>query len=207
LILRKYLNLKKSPGGVIFSDRNSQKTKGDVMLKKGRKPEEGQDHAYDTIAKPASSAPKTGPSASSRPENTIIGENITIEGSIRGNEHLVIEGSMKGNVQMEGHDFRVGPRGRIEGEIKAQNVKISGQMIGNIMTKGKVEITKEADFMGDIRAKGISIEDGAYFKGSIELAQEPHRKTTLSGKSTTPATPAPVSETKTETAKKAVKEN
>lgn len=174
------------------------------MLKKGRKPEEDQSSPYDTIAKSEAPAPKSMASSSARTENTIIGENISIEGHIRGNEHLVIEGAMKGNVQMEGHDFRVGSRGRIEGEIKAQNVKISGQMIGNITTKGKVEITREADFMGDIRAKGISIEDGAYFKGSIELAQEPHRKTTLNAKSTKPATPAPVNEPKTETAKKAV---
>ncbi len=174
------------------------------MLKKGRKPEEDQNSPYDTTTKPGAPAPKSVASPSARTENTIIGENISIEGHIRGNEHLVIEGAMKGNVQMEGHDFKVGSRGRIEGEIKAQNVKISGQMIGNITTKGKVEITREADFMGDIRAKGISIEDGAYFKGSIELAQEPHRKTTLSAKSTNPATPTPVNDPKTETAKKAV---
>lgn len=177
------------------------------MLKKGRKPEEDQGRAYGTIPKPESQASKPVSSPAARTENTIIGENISIEGHIRGNEHLVIEGSMKGNVQMEGHDFRVGSRGRVEGEIKAQNVKISGQMIGNIMTKGKVEITREADFMGDIRAKGISIEDGAYFKGSIELAQEPHRKTTASAQSSNPAAPAPVNEPKTETAKKNVKEN
>ena len=176
------------------------------MLKKGRKPEENQSRAYDTTTKPEAPASKPVPSPSARTENTVIGENISIEGHIRGNEHLVIEGSMKGNAQMEGHDFRVGSKGRVEGEIKAQNVKISGQMIGNIMTKGKVEITKEADFMGDIRAKGISIEDGAYFKGSIELAQEPHRKTSLSAKSANPATPSPANETKTGTVKKDVKE-
>ena len=114
---------------------------------------------------------------------------------------------MKGNVLMEGHDFTVGTKGRVEGEIKAQNVKISGQMIGNIQTKGKVEITKEADFMGDIRAKGISVEDGAYFKGSIELAQEPHRKAMPGGKPSSPAAASPVQAPVAETAKKHVKEN
>ena len=177
------------------------------MLKKGRKLEEEQRRAHDTITKPETPAPKPVPSAPARAESTVIGENISIEGQISGNEHLVIEGSMKGNVQMEGHDFTVGSKGRVEGEIKAQNVKISGQMIGNILTKGKVEITKEADFMGDIRAKGISVEDGAYFKGSIELDQEPHRKTMLSGKSTGPATAPPANKPTTEPAKKDVEEN
>jgi cytoskeletal protein CcmA (bactofilin family) len=187
---------------------NSHKSKGDIMLKKGRKPEDDQGHTYGTV--PEQTAPKpaspVSPDATST-ENTIIGKNITIEGSIRGSEHLVIDGSMQGNIEMETHNFTVGANGRVEGEIKAQNVKVSGQMIGNIKTQGKVEITREADFMGDIRAKGISIEDGAYFKGSIELAQEPHRKTTLAPKSESAATSQPVNKPKTQTAKEVVKEN
>ncbi len=178
------------------------------MLKKGKKPEDDQSPAYETVQK--STAPKpASPSSSSvtRTENTNIGKNISIEGSIRGSEHLFIDGSMRGNIEMEKHNFTVGSNGRVEGEIKAQNVKVNGQMIGNIKTQGKVEITREADFLGDIRAKGISIEDGAYFKGSIELAQEPHRKTTLVPKSEPTTTSQPVTKLKTQTAKEVVKEN
>ncbi len=187
---------------------NSSKTKGDIMLKKGRKPEDDTGYAYDTV--PEQTTPKPTPpmpSAETRTEFTTIGKNISIEGSIRGNEHLVIDGSMKGNIEMAKHNFTMGPNGRVEGEVNAQNVKISGQMIGNIKTQGKVEITKEADFMGDIRAKGISVEDGAYFKGSIELAQEPHRKTTLTGKAAPIEATQSVSKANTQTAKEVVKEN
>lgn len=187
---------------------NSRKTKGDIMLKKGRKPEDVTGYAYDTV--PEQTTPKPTPpipSAETRAEHTTVGKNISIEGSIRGNDHLVIDGSMKGNIEIAKHNFTVGPNGRVEGEINAQNVKISGQMIGNIKTQGKVEITKEADFMGDIRAKGISVEDGAYFKGSIELVQEPHRKTTLAEKATPIAVPQPVNKPNTQTAKEVVKEN
>jgi cytoskeletal protein CcmA (bactofilin family) len=80
-------------------------------------------------------------------------------------------------------------------------------MIGNIKTKGKVEITKEADFMGDISTKSISVEDGAYFKGSIELEREPHRKTASTEESTNIKTSKPINEPKTPTAKEADKEN
>ena len=83
---------------------------------------------------------------------------------------------MKGNVELEKHNLTVGPRGRVDGEIRAQNVSISGQLQGTINALGKVEVTKEADFFGEIKAKNISVEDGAYFKGSIELDREPHRK-------------------------------
>jgi len=79
-------------------------------------------------------------------------------------------------------------------------------MIGKIKTQDKVEITKEAYFMGDIKIKNISVEDGAYFKGSIELDKEPHRKTALAGKSTTIATTQPINAPKTPTAKEADKE-
>ena len=175
------------------------------MLKRGKKPEDYKETAYDNITE------KKPLTSDSRPEtlaeNTVIGENISIEGNIRGNEHLVIEGSMNGNIEMEKHNFTVGSKGRVEGEINAQNVKVSGQMIGNIKTQGKVEITKEADFMGDIRAKSISVEDGAYFKGSIELAQEPHRQTALAGKSTPITTPPPVNKPKTQSASEDDKEN
>ncbi len=127
------------------------------------------------------SSPTATPSPTPTPseEKTTIGEHIIIEGHIKGREHLVIEGEMKGDVEMEQHNFTVGSNGRVDGEVRAQNVSISGLLKGTIDAKGKVEVTKEADFFGDIKAKSISVEDGAYFKGSIELNQEPHRKTSF----------------------------
>jgi cytoskeletal protein CcmA (bactofilin family) len=175
------------------------------MLKKGKKTENDRGAAYEKITeqKTLTTAPSPGHTA----DKTVIGENISVEGNIRGDEHLVIEGSMKGNIEMEKHNFTVGSKGRVEGEIHAQSVRVSGQLIGNIKTKSKVEITKEADFMGDIRAKSISVEDGAYFKGSIELDREPHRKTALTGKSTTTETSPPINEPKIQTDKETDKEN
>jgi cytoskeletal protein CcmA (bactofilin family) len=162
------------------------------MLKKVKKPEDEKGDAYNKITEQKTATPIS--YSETKTEETVIGEKISIEGDIRGEEHLVIEGSLKGNVEMEKTSFTIGSKGRVEGEIKAQNVKISGQMIGNVKTQGRVEITREADFMGDIRAKNISVEDGAYFKGSIELDKEPHRKTASVGKSTTFATAQPVKE-------------
>ena len=175
------------------------------MLKKGKKPEDDKGDAYERITEQRTVTPISRPETTT--EQTVIGEKISIEGDIRGEEHIVIEGSMKGNVLMEKNNFTIGSKGRVEGEINAQNVKVSGQMIGNIKTQSKVQITKEADFMGDIKAKSISVEDGAYFKGSIELEKEPHRKTALAAKSTTVTTTQPVNEPKAQTAKEDAKEN
>ena len=174
------------------------------MLKKGKKPDDIKGVAYNNVTEQKAPTPVLHPETNAG--QTVVGENISIEGNIRGDEHLVIEGSMKGNVEMQKHNFTVGLKGRVEGEIIAQNVKVSGQMIGNIKTQGKVEITKEADFIGDIRTKSISVEDGAYFKGSIELDKEPHRKTALSGKSTTGTTTQPERKPEIQSAQKEAKE-
>ena len=118
-------------------------------------------------------------------EKTVIGKDITIEGNIRGREHMIIDGSVTGNIEMETHNFALGSAGRVEGEIHARNISISGRMKGNIKTPGKIEITREADFQGDIVAKSIAVENGAFFKGSVELiTEEPQR--TISTEEPTP---------------------
>jgi cytoskeletal protein CcmA (bactofilin family) len=178
--------------------------KGDYMLK-NKKFEKDKDPETSKLAEQNKFSMSDEPDTTDK--KTVIGENTFIEGSIRGDENLVIEGSMKGNIEIEKHNFTVGPKGRVEGEIKARSVSVSGQMIGNINTKGKVEITQEADFMGDIKAKSISVETGAYFKGSIELDKEPQRKTEFTGKSTTVASTQPINEPKTPIDKDADKEN
>jgi len=118
-------------------------------------------------------------------EKTIIGEKISIEGSIQGKGDLVIDGSVKGSIDLEEHHLTVGPKGRVEADIHADNVTISGRMTGNIKAGGKVEICKYADFNGEIKAKRISVEDGAYLKAAIELEREPQKKTVLSKESLT----------------------
>jgi cytoskeletal protein CcmA (bactofilin family) len=187
-----------------FKNTNLTTLKGDDMLKKGKKP--GDDRGAALGGTTEQKTLTAIPSRETTAEKTVIGEKISIDGSIRGDEHLVIEGAMKGNIEMDKHDFAVGSKGRVEGEINAQSVRISGQMIGNIKTSGKVEITREADFMGDIRAKSISVEDGAYFKGSIELEREPHRKTAATGEATAIKNSPPVNATKIPTTKAADKE-
>ncbi len=159
------------------------------MLKRTKKAENNTSFTVDKTVEEKAASPVTRPTASE--EKTTIGEHISIEGNIRGEENLIIEGTMKGNVEMEKHNFTVGSSGRVDGEIRAQSVSISGQLKGAIKALGKVEVTKEADFYGEIKAKSISVEDGAYFKGVIELDREPHRKSAFAETSKEP--PAPVS--------------
>ncbi len=99
-----------------------------------------------------------------------------MEGTVRGEANLFIEGSLKGSIELEKHHITVGSKGHAEAEIQADNVTVSGRLTGNIKAHGKVEITKDAHFSGEIKAKSISIEDGAYLKAVIELGRESDKK-------------------------------
>jgi len=106
-------------------------------------------------------------------EKTVIGEDISIKGSIHGRGNLLIQGSIKGTIDLDNHHLTVGPNGNVEAEVNAEHVTIGGHLAGNINAQGKVEITKTAVFTGEIKAKRISVEDGAYLKAVIELEREP----------------------------------
>ena len=103
---------------------------------------------------------------------TLIGEHIAIEGIIRADEDIVIEGSIKGTIEAKSHQLTVGSKGKVEADVEAESVIISGRMVGNVKARGKVQITKSADFNGQIKAKRIAVEDGAYIKASIELERD-----------------------------------
>jgi cytoskeletal protein CcmA (bactofilin family) len=100
---------------------------------------------------------------------TIIGEHIRINGDIRGEGDLVMEGSVKGSVNLEKYHLTVGSKGQVYAQIHACNVTISGRLTGKITALDKVAITRDAVFNGEIKAKRISVEDGAYLKAAIEL--------------------------------------
>ncbi len=105
-------------------------------------------------------------------EKTTVNNSTIIEGSIKAKEHMIINGTIKGNVEINNFNLFLGPGGKIEGEVHAQNVRIRGYMKGDIKATGKVEITKEANFSGKINSKSISVEKGAFFDASVELGKE-----------------------------------
>jgi cytoskeletal protein CcmA (bactofilin family) len=105
-------------------------------------------------------------------QKTTINSSTTIDGNIKAKEHLLINGTIKGNVNIEGHNLILGPGGKIEGEIRAHDVRIRGHLKGDIVATGTVEITKEANYSGDIKSKGISVEQGAYFDAFVHLGEK-----------------------------------
>lgn len=104
-------------------------------------------------------------------EKTSINNLTYIVGDVKADEDLIINGKVKGNVDIRNHDLFLGPSGRIKGNIYGENVRIRGQMKGEIQAAGKVEITREAKFSGKIKCKSISVEKGAYFDALVNLGQ------------------------------------
>ncbi|HLK64228.1 MAG TPA: polymer-forming cytoskeletal protein [Bryobacteraceae bacterium] len=97
-----------------------------------------------------------------------IGASMHIKGDIRTNEELLIDGEVEGSV--ESHSIlTVGPNGRVRANIKAREVIVFGKVQGNINVMEKIAIREQGSLVGDIKTAGISIDDGAYFKGSIDI--------------------------------------
>ncbi len=101
----------------------------------------------------------------------VIGKSVTIKGQIFSQEDLTIDGEMEGSVELKEHRLTVGPNGKIQAGIKAREIVVLGAINGNVEASDKIDIRKEARLVGDIKTSRIVIEDGAYFKGSIDITR------------------------------------
>lgn len=112
----------------------------------------------------------------SDPGRTQWGRSVVVKGDVTGNEDLTIFGQFEGTINLQGHCLTVGPEGKVKAEIQAARVVIYGTVHGNISVRERVEIYKTGQVVGDLLAPGISIEDGAYFKGKIEILRDEDRQ-------------------------------
>lgn len=99
----------------------------------------------------------------------VIGKSVMIKGQIISREDLTIDGEVEGSIELQENRLTVGPHGRVNAGIKAREIVVLGTINGNVETTDKAEIRKDAKLVGDIRTARVVIEDGAYFKGSIDI--------------------------------------
>ncbi len=112
---------------------------------------------------PESGAVRTGSAA--------LGKNVTVKGQIFAREDLTIDGEVEGTVECHEHRLTIGPNARVQAGLKAREIVIHGSIQGNVEAADKIDIKKEAKLVGDIKTSRIVIEDGAYFKGSIDISK------------------------------------
>lgn len=104
-----------------------------------------------------------------RSEGAYLGKSLQIQGELTGDEDLAVEGQVRGTIQLANHRLTVGPLGKITANVTAREVVVYGQVQGNIQAQDRVEIKKSGSVVGDLKVARISIEDGAYFKGHIDI--------------------------------------
>ncbi|MGB2897998.1 MAG: polymer-forming cytoskeletal protein [Candidatus Acidiferrum sp.] len=115
----------------------------------------------------APSASRLGSSASR--SSARLGASIQIKGQVSGDEDLQIDGKVDGPISLRGHELIVGSTAQLNSEIHAGEVVVAGKVLGNVHARGRVDIKKDGSVTGDISTARISIEDGAHFKGRIEI--------------------------------------
>jgi cytoskeletal protein CcmA (bactofilin family) len=98
-----------------------------------------------------------------------IGKSVLVKGELSGSEDLYIDGQVEGTIELREHNLTVGPNGRVDANVNAKEVILLGTVKGNIRAAERVEIRKTGSLIGDLVAARVTIEDGAYFKGSIDI--------------------------------------
>jgi cytoskeletal protein CcmA (bactofilin family) len=106
-----------------------------------------------------------------------LGPSLHVKGEITGNEDLTIDGSVEGLVQLDERKLTVGATAKVTADIIAREVVVYGTVKGNLRAKDRIEIKKDGSVNGDLTTARIMIEDGAYFKGSIEIDKSGEKET------------------------------
>ncbi len=113
------------------------------------------------------SASENSPASSGRA--AVIGPRIHIKGDITGNENLVIEGRVDGKIKLDSHQVEIGQSGCVHADISAKVIKVAGEVRGDMTGTEKVIISRTGNVNGNIIAPRMTLEDGAIFKGSIDM--------------------------------------
>lgn len=125
---------------------------------------------YSKEAVPMSTPNRAYEPEASRGGSAVIGKSVVIRGQIIAREDLVVDGEVEGGIiEAQEHRLTVGPNGKVNSGIKAREVVVLGSVNGNVEASEKIDIRKDARLVGDIKTARIVIEDGAYFKGSIDI--------------------------------------
>jgi cytoskeletal protein CcmA (bactofilin family) len=101
-----------------------------------------------------------------------IGKSVLVKGELSGSEDLYLDGEVEGSIDLQEHSLTIGPHGRVRANVKARDVVVHGKVDGNIHGTERVELKRSAVLMGDISTQRIVIEDGAYFKGAIDIKKD-----------------------------------
>jgi cytoskeletal protein CcmA (bactofilin family) len=102
-------------------------------------------------------------------EQATIGKSLIVKGEVSGSESLYIDGKVEGAISLPGNRVTIGRNGQVAANISAREIVVLGKVRGNCQASDRVDIRSEGSLTGDVIAARISIEDGAFFKGGIDI--------------------------------------
>lgn len=124
-------------------------------------------------------------------EQSTIGKSLVITGEISGSESLLVEGKVEGSINLPGNRVTVGRNGKVNASVTAREVVLLGKVRGNVSAADRVDIRSEGGLTGDVAAARISIEDGAFFKGGIDIRKPEGKPGVAAVAAAQPAAEAP----------------
>jgi len=110
--------------------------------------------------------------ASKTAEFAHIGKSVIIKGELSGSEDLYVDGEVQGTIELKGNNLVIGPNGQVHANVNAKGVVVQGKLEGNIRAADRAELRKSAIAVGDILTQRIAIEEGAYFKGKVDIQKD-----------------------------------
>src|SRR5690242_2235249 len=119
------------------------------------------------VTETAASAPR--PVTASTADQATIGKSLVIKGEVTGSESLYIDGRVEGSISLAGNRVTIGRNGVVAANINAREIVVLGKVRGNLTASDRVDIRSDGSLTGDVVAARISIEDGAFFKGGIDI--------------------------------------
>lgn len=136
------------------------------MWKKDDPSEARQNAPRPEATPPRTDAPRSRPTGG---ERATIGRSITIRGEVTGDEDLLIQGKVDGSVDLKQHSVTVGPEGQVKAGISARVVTVEGEVQGDLLADEQVILRSTAQVQGDITAPRVVLEDGATFRGGVDM--------------------------------------
>ena len=129
----------------------------------------GKNDTQEQNGKPAAGTIRTRSKSSNPGSAALIGPSIRIKGDLVGEEDLIIQGTVEGTINLHNNVLTIGENGRIHANLHATTINVEGELRGDLFGSEKVVIKKTGNVRGNITAPRVTLEDGAMFKGSIEM--------------------------------------
>jgi cytoskeletal protein CcmA (bactofilin family) len=143
-------------------------------------------------AEPAAPAPAPQPPRAVSTSRAIIGPSLDLTGELTGAEDLLVEGRVQGKIRLPQNSVVVGAKGRVSADVQARVIEIEGEVDGHLTAEEVVILRKSARVKGDLNAPRVVLEDGAKFKGTIDM--EPKRSASSAPSSSAGPRPLPSDE-------------